>query len=199
LKKSAINAVAELAVAMSASMASAAPVQLTWVTTVSDIIGAAIPATVGEALTTTITVDNRGAGVLSQSWGQVDVLSYRIEGATGWWAEIASVSRWSGAFTTDGAGGVTAAADFEQQPSVSMMTSWSGADNAMFWNNDSNSVFFTDSDDGIDAANVLDNVVGSSWTAAAVTAPVPLPGALPLMLAAAGALFAIRRRRTTTA
>jgi hypothetical protein len=78
-----------------------------------------------------------------------------------------------------------------------MMTSWSGADNAMFWNNDTNSVFYTDSDDGIDAANVSDNVVGSSWTAAAVTAPVPLPGALPLMLAAAGALFAIRRRTTT--
>jgi hypothetical protein len=32
-----------------------------------------------------------------------------------------------------------------------------------------------------------------------VTAPVPLPGALPLMLAAAGALFAIRRRAATTA
>jgi len=191
---------AALAASMSASMASAAPVQLAWVTTVSSIDGAAIPATVGEALTTTITVDNGGAGVLSQSWGETDFLSYRIEGASGWWAEIDSVDSWSGAFTTDGAGDVTAAATFQQGDSfVSMMTSWSGADSGAFYNNAFNGVFYMEGGDAIFADNVSGNIVGSNWTAAAVTAPVPLPGALPLMLAAAGALFAIRRRRTTTA
>jgi hypothetical protein len=190
---------AALAAAMSASMASAAPVQLAWVTTVSSIDGAAIPATVGEALTTTITVDNGGAGVLSQSWGETDFLSYRIEGASGWWAEITSVSDWSGAFTTDGAGGVTAAATFRENDYVSMMNSWSGADVGVFYNNAFNGVFYTIDGSSIDAANVSGNTVGSNWTAAAVTAPVPLPGALPLMLAAAGALFAIRRRAATTA
>jgi hypothetical protein len=131
---------AALAAAMSASMASAAPVQLTWGTTVLAISGTAkaIPATVGEALTTTITVDNGGADVLSQSWGQTDFLSYRIEGASGWWAEIAWVSSWGGAFTTDGAGSVTAAANFKQVGYESMMTSWNGADDAWFWNNGGN-------------------------------------------------------------
>jgi hypothetical protein len=190
---------AALAAAMSASMASAAPVQLAWVTTVLEVYGTAIPATAGEAFTTTITVDNGGAGVLSQSWGETDFLSYRIEGASGWWAEITSVSDWSGAFTTDGAGGVTAAATFNQNNFVSMMNSWSGADSGTFYNDGGNSVFYTIDGISIDAANVSGNIVGSNWTAAAVTAPVPLPGALPLMLAAAGALFAIRRRRTTTA
>jgi hypothetical protein len=194
-----IFAGAALAAFMSASMASAAPVQLTWVTTVSSITGAAIPATVGEALTTTITFDNGGAGVLSQSWGETDFLSYRIEGASGWWAEIDSVDFWSGAFTTDGAGGVTAAATFNQNNFVSMMNSWSGADSGTFYNDDINGVFYTIDGSSIEADNVEYNTDGSSWTAAAVTAPVPLPGALPLMLAAAGALFAIRRRRTTTA
>jgi hypothetical protein len=195
-----IFAGAALAASMSASMASAAPVQLAWVTTVSSISGTAIPATVGEALTTTITVDNGGAGVLSQSWGETDFLSYRIEGASGWWAEIDSVDEWSGAFTTDGAGDVTAAATFQQaNSSVSMMNSWSGADSGAFWNDAFNGVFYMEDGNRISAANVSGNIVGSNWTAAAVTAPVPLPGALPLMLAAAGALFAIRRRRTTTA
>jgi hypothetical protein len=194
-----IFAGAALAAAMSASMASAAPVQLTWVTTVSSNNGFTIPATVGEALTTTITVDNGGAGVLSQSWGQTDFLSYRIEGATGWWAEIASVSSWSGAFTTDGAGDVTAAANFAHASVVSMMTSWSGADSGAFYNDGGNGVFYMEDGDAILADNVSGNIVGSNWTAAAVTAPVPLPGALPLMLAAAGALFAIRRRAATTA
>jgi hypothetical protein len=147
-----IFAGAALAASMSASMASAAPVQLTWVTTVSDIIGTAIPATVGEALTTTITVDNGGAGVLSQSWDESDFLSYRIEGATGWWAEIDSVSYWSGAFTTDGAGDVTAAATFGQNFLVSMMTSWSGADNALFYNDAGNGVFYTQDGSVIRAA-----------------------------------------------
>jgi MYXO-CTERM domain-containing protein len=190
---------AALAVAISTSMASAAPVQLAWVTTVLGTLGSAIPTTVGEAFTTTITVDNGGAGVLSQSWGETDFLSYRIEGASGWWAEITSVSDWSGAFTTDGAGGVTAAATFEQGSNVSMMMSWSGADNAQFFNNGNNEVFYTQGGNSIYAANVSGNIVGSNWTATSVAAPVPLPGALPLMLAAAGALFAIRRRRTTTA
>jgi hypothetical protein len=190
---------AALAASMSASMASAAPVQLAWVTTVSDIIGTAIPATAGEAFTTTITVDNGGAGVLSQSWGETDFLSYRIEGASGWWAEIDSVDSWSGAFTTDGAGGVTAAATFRENDYVSMMNSWSGADVGVFYNDAANGVFYTIDGISIEADNVEYNTDGSSWTATSVAAPVPLPGALPLMLAAAGALFAIRRRTTTTA
>jgi hypothetical protein len=194
-----IFAGAALAAFMSASMASAAPVQLTWVTTVSAIIGTAIPATVGEEFTTTITVNNGVAGVLSQSWGQVDFRSYRIEGASGWWAEIASANVWTGAFETDGAGVVTAAASFREPALVSMTNSWGSADNAQFNNDSFNGVFYTTGFDGIFAANVRGNIVASNWTAAAVTAPVPLPGALPLMLAAAGALFAIRRRRTTTA
>lgn len=182
--------------AVSASVAT--PIELTWVTTLNQTTGG-LPGTVGETITTIITVDNGSSGILGQTWTSADFLSYRIEGASGWWAESGVLDFAFGVFATDMAGLVTSVGDWQGGYSTNgpVMTSWLGATTGGWWNNGFNEVFCTNSPfDCAWADNVAGNLVATNWTAADAAAPVPLPASLPLLLAALGAVAAVRRRKT---
>lgn len=184
------------ALSLTALTGAAAPVELRWVTTVLQI-GGAHPAIAGETLTTIITVDNGGAGLGNQTWSMSDFVSYRQEGASGWFLESTDIGFASGSFATDVSGAVVSAATWNgNYPGGTVNTSWAGVTNGGWWNNGANetscasTVFAC-----VWAANVGDNLLASSWTASlAGGSPVPEPATLGLVaLALLGAATARRR------
>lgn len=176
----------------------AATVDLTWATTVQSFDGTAIPGTIGEQITTTFEVNNGSASTLSQSWSASDFISYRIQGASGWWIEstFISTSDSSGLFSTNSLGGVISAGDwFGGWPTASITTSWGGVMPGGWWNNGGNQVACNGSAiDCVWANNVQDNLIGSSWNASLETS-IPEPATVTLIgLGFAG--MAYRRRRS---
>jgi len=167
-------------------IANATPIELDWTTTVNLLYGSVSSVgTVGEEITTTLTVDNGGSTTLSQSWSATDFLSYRIEGATGWWAESTVVINGSssGNFSTDGSGNVTAAGDWSGNSGV-ITTSWAGDLVGCWYSDANNGIFYINppSDSGmIEVANVGENIIGSNWTATLASSnPVPEPATMVL-------------------
>ena len=189
----AIKLVGAAAALLFSITANAAPIQLQWTTTAQDFTGS-IPGVNGEEITTTFTVDNGGTSTLSQTWDVSDFLSYRIEGASGWWIEsdFISVSSSNG-FSTDALGSVvTAGTWFSDYPSA-ITTSWAGDINGGWWNNGNNEVVCSTSIDCVYANNVNENIIGSNWTATTVDAPEPASFAL-LSLGLAGISLSRRRK-----
>ncbi len=198
MKKTILTAVAAAALFAGANTASAAPVTLTWTDTVSDFDGTNIPGIIGESILTTITGDNGGSSLLSQTWTGADFISYRIDCASGWWVESAVIDSLIGLFQTDMAGLVTAAGNWYggHATSSAFNTSWAGLTTGGRWNNGFNEVFCTNSPfDCVYAANISGNQTGSNWTTSAAVSPVPLPAALPLMIIGPGAMGGLRLRR----
>lgn len=179
--------------------ATAAPIALTWTTTASDLTGS-IPGVDGEAITTTITVDNGGSSILSQIWSETDFVSYRIDGASGWWISSTDIDLGasSGSFATDGAGNVTSAGTWYGLyfSGGTITQSWTGVVNGGWWNNGNNEVVCkTGSADCVYAFNVDANLEGSSWTAGGVE-ETPEPESLALFgLALTGLALARKAKR----
>lgn len=188
---------------VNASAASAVGIDFTWTDTLS--ASSSVPGgTTGEVITTTITMDNGGTSPLSGIWGLADFVSYRIEGASGWWAETAVVTDGSGSFQTDATGVVTSVASLIGGYffSGSVNTSWAGAGTGGFWNNGRNEVFCTTSLECVWAENVTVNLVAGSWTAsvaAPTLTPVPVPASLPLLVAGFAGLAGLRMRKRQAA
>jgi PEP-CTERM motif len=188
------------ALAALVGQAEASVVLLTWTTTVA--ANTTVPgAVIGETYTTTIKVDNGGSSTLSQNWGATNFLSFRQDGASGWWFESADLDLGlsSGSFITDALGAVTAAGNWRGlYPTGTVLTSWAGSQVGGWWNNGGNETScLANSVSCVWADNVSENIVGSSWTARLdVGATVPEPASLGLVglaLLAAGA--AAKRRR----
>ncbi len=181
---------------VAASQASAAVVQLTWVTTVQQLGGNA-PSVVGEQLTTIISVDNGGSSLASQSWSSANFLSYRQEGASGWFIESTDLGFASGNFSTDAAGVVNSAATWNGlYPSGTVNTSWAGLVSGGWWNNGNNQTSCTADGDCIWASNVGANQSAASWTASFDNGAVPVsePGVFALMGLGLLGLAASRKR-----
>lgn len=181
---------------VTASQASATVVQLTWVTTVMQATGAA-PGVVGEQLTTIISVDNGGNSLASQNWSAATFLSYRQQGASGWFIESTDLGATSGLFSTNAAGVVSSAGNWRGlYPSGTVNTSWAGLQSGGWWNNGANQTSCTQSLDCIWANNVSGNLQAASWTAsfAQVAVPVSEPGVFALMGLGLLGLAASRKR-----
>jgi hypothetical protein len=198
-----------LALVLVAGQAQASIIELKWITTVSAVSGI-FPATVGETLTTTIRVDNGVSSISDQTWFASDFLSYRQEGASGWFFESAVPADFleviaGSFFSTDAEGNVVTAGNWasgydpDNPLTTAVNTSWAGMlGNGAWWNNGSNQtscLLNEDSDyDCVEALDVELNISGSSWTASLVGSSVPEPGPLALFgLGLAG--LALRRRR----
>lgn len=184
-----------------AGSAQGAVVTLQWVTTIA--APTTVPGSVvGESYTTTIRVDNGGSSVLSQTWTAANFLSFRQEGASGWWFESTEInlnpSLTFGAFSTDALGTMLTAGNWGTfDLNFNVLTSWAGAELGGWWNNGNNA---TSCAVGIlncvRANNVNANVIGSSWTAALESgASVPEPASFALVgMALLAAGMASRRR-----
>ena len=182
-----------------AGTANASLMELNWTTTVSGLEGST-PGIVGEVITTTFTVDNGGTSLLGQSWDETNFLSYRVEGNSGWWMEsdFIDTSSSSGLFSTDALGNVITAGNwyggFFSGGTIS--TSWAGLSDGGWWNNGSNQVACTTSNDCVSAVNVSENLIGASWAASEASA-VPEPSGITLLgLALAGLGFARKKKRS---
>lgn len=183
-------------VALACGAAQADAVQLVWTSTVNSITS--VPgSSAGEVVTTTITVDNGGNTLASQTWSGANFLSFRQEGASGWWIQSSQVDAAIGSFVTDALGLVTSAGNWTSNfPTTPMVTSWVGAISGAWWNNGRNQTACTADFACVWVDNVADNQVGGSWTAALVPgAAVPEPSALVLSVLALAALAATARKR----
>lgn len=181
-----------------AGSAHAALIELQWSTTVETSRGLH-PGIAGEAVTTTIQVDNGGTTLLGQTWVTGDFIKYRVDGASGWWLESigALSSGSSGVFSTDAGGSLISVGywyDFSSWSSA-ITTSWSGADVGAWWNNGNNGIHGAAGGlDYLRVNNVSDNLVASNWTSSFVA--VPEPSILALMgLGLAGLVFSRKRKR----
>ncbi|WP_157976642.1 PEP-CTERM sorting domain-containing protein [Parahaliea mediterranea] len=158
-----------------------------------------IPGVVGEEITTTFTVDNQGSSLFSQTWGVSDFVSYRIEGASGWWIESDFISSGSGVFSTDAIGNVISAGTWfgGYHQGANITTSWAGVLNGGWWNNGANQVVCSASaTDCVWAADVSGNLVGANWTAAAVVATaVPEPASIALLVLGLAGIGLSRKRK----
>ena len=168
-------------------------INLQWSTTVSVSEGLH-PGIVGEAVTTTIQVDNGGTTMLGQTWTTGDFIKYRVDGASGWWFESdgALSAGSSGVFSTDAIGAVVSAGNWDDGSTwdSAITTSWSGADVGAWWNNGFNGIHGAAGGlDYLQVNNVSDNLVASSWTAVAV----PEPASIGLLGLVSGGLYFVRR------
>jgi len=182
-----------------AGTANAGLIELDWTTTVESFRGS-VPGVVGEEITTTFTVDNGGSSTLSQDWTVADFVSYRLEGASGWWMESSFIEMptSTGMFSTDALGDVTLAGNWYggYHTGATITTSWVGEVDGGWWNNGNNEVACTQPSAGYDcvfAADVDGNLVGSNWSASAASVPEPASIAL-LGLGLAGLGFAKRKK-----
>ena len=169
----------------------AAAVALTWNTTVSDFSGS-WPTAVGEAVTVTFVVDNGGSSIQSQTWNGTDMVSYTITGTSGWSFATTTTPNFDYVdFVTDSSGAVTTAANWGIFPAGPITTSWAGSGTGIYSNTGSNFIAY---DSGfnytLSVANVGQNQVGSSWTAAVV----PEPSSLGLLALGSAGLVARRKR-----
>ena len=187
------------ALAALAGQAHASIVTLTWVTTTAS--GTSVPgSSIGESYTTTFRVDNGGSSTASQSWTAANFVSFRQEGASGWWFESSEINLGSssGSFTTDAMGSVSTAGIWEDgYPNGNVLTSWAGAQLGGWWNNGGNETScLSGAIACVWATNVSNNVIGSSWTAAlAPSATVPEPASFGLVGLALLAAGLARKRR----
>lgn len=189
---------AAAAIAAVSGPASAALVELRWVTTVQSVSGG-LPGVVGETLTTIIRVDNGASSLTSQTWNDTDFVSYRQEGSSGWWFESSEINLGasSGFFSTDATDDVVAAGNWQDSfPTGAVTTSWLGATLGGWWNNGRNETSCVDVPrDCVFATNVGDNLLGSSWSASLVGDQVPEPTSWALLAAALAGLGVARRNR----
>jgi hypothetical protein len=156
-----------------AGTANASLIELEWTTTALSFTGT-VPGLNGEIVTTSFTVDNGGSTTLSQSWSQDDFVSYRIEGASGWWIQSDDINIGSsGFFSTDELGNVMTAGNWlgDYFNDGTIMTSWAGSFEGGWWNNGNNEVVCsTVATHCVSVVDVSENRIGSSWKASQATA-----------------------------
>ncbi len=190
------NILAGLALALCGQAAISAPVALTWQTTLNP--QSLVPGqVVGEVITTTLTVDNGGTSTASQTWSGANFLSYRVEGASGWWATSSVLTDIYGSFTTDASGVVTSVGNWSGGffSNGAVTTSWAGAGTGGWWNNGANEVFcLSGAITCVFADNVTGNQLAANWKAGPAVSAVPVPATLPLLLAGVGGFAALRRK-----
>jgi hypothetical protein len=181
-----------------AGSANAALVELKWTTTVQGV-GGEHPGISGESIITTVQVDNGGTDIYSQNYSVSNFMKFRIDGASGWWFEsYATAISGSGSFVTDAVGNVVEAGGWTLVYGA-VMTNYDGTSGGSWYLNNYNAIACSNEscdDSFINANNVGDNIVASSWTAsAASTTPVTEPSVFALFgLGLVGIGFARRRR-----
>ena len=191
-----------------ASPAQAAPVQLTWTSTVSSI-GDDLPPGValGDSFTFTLTVDNGAASVASQTWGLAALVSASLNVDAGdYVVTMTGGAVGASSFQTDAGGNVTAVGNWQAFPTVDYADSAGNDDGnsgiAGWFINGNNQVFgmfdpFSSPGSSliaISSPTVSDNQNPASWQAALVGGTVPEPATLALVLAALGLAVGLRRR-----
>jgi hypothetical protein len=162
-----------LTIFLFSGMANAGLVKLEWTSTIPvDGWSGNVPAQFDESITTTFIVDNGSDTISSQIWDESHFVSYRLEGANGWWVEstFIDVSRSDGKFSTSTTGLVLTAGKwfggFESGGTIN--TSWASIIDVGWWNNGSgelfcSSLFFVSTRDCVIAENPYLNLTRSSW------------------------------------
>jgi len=157
-------------------------IDFTWTSTLESA-DSIVGATIGEVVTTIISVDNGDSGIESQIWNFEDFISYKIVGETGWWMEATGTVGYIRGpgdgniyWATDLLGDVTSAADWTSI-TANMTSSW-GTSTSHYWYN--NAQNFVESFGRVSISNVVENLEATSWIATE-RVEVPEPASFALL------------------
>ena len=190
---------ASLLLACCTQAAHAVPVALTFEGNLSSL---QMPAPAGERFTLTVTVDNGGTTTAAQTWTAADFLSFRLQGASGWWIEALSIrtANSTGSFATDARGAVTSTGAWTnvaaRQPLLPASGSYNWLETGGWRVNATSAIMFSSPQGNGEVASLwyVDDAsklgLASNWKASVV----PVPASLPLLAAGIGALSLARRK-----
>ena len=181
-----------------ASAASALPVEMTWTTTITlDELdrNAGVSQGPGEAIAVTLTFDNGGDTLASQVWDVDDFVLYRIEGASGWSAEMGPTGLEADGVVATDAGGMLISMP-EIAGSGVFDASWTDEYYGAWFIEGGNYIIGSGSY-GMHVADVASNMDPDAWTLsfAGAGAEAPVPAALPLLAGGIAALAGLGRAR----
>ena len=190
-----------LAFSLTALPTQASPIQYAFNTTV--ITGSSISGvSVGNAAKITVTLDNGGSGLISQTWNTATDLKSVIFDFNNGGLLTTFFTPWGGGltgsagnFATNASGVLTSVMTFWKDNSVGTDFTTNGATQPDQWLfNGNNGVYYDTSGNSIYVNNVASVLTPSSWTLVQQNS-VPAPGTLWLMLPGLAVLRAFGKRQ----